>query len=731
MLQLAICLQTARPLPQLPPGPPVPVTPRPSVRADGWRADLYLAGAAVPGTWGTRQAFDPDSDAAALSVRRPGFDTAGLARSYDDLVRPLSEIRAPWNAAWDNGGDSWPLARSAATGGAVSPVGLSDFVYQGDLVEGGDNLSTRPYPKAAFVWLQPDHAETGNLPVLRAYVDHLHGRAGRPVAAARLIATDAQGAQVTAMAAFGKADYAVSGLSVPCLEWTPDLTALAEGPVTLDVILYPWRGPAQQLSVMGHPAPHLRRATMTVHKRLAARPLAYVSPAGSNATGVASTDPATAAASPFLTTGAAVAAINALAGHVSGGVVRLQPGVYVLGAGSAESGGYATPGGPLVYEAADPAQRATTVLTDNSATKSANNVPDRVVFRDLTLRRQSATAGSIIRHNTAVAASLCFERVAFDANGVAELNYWLRNTGRCWFIGCSQPNGRTGVAMTYASNAKNMVAFGCSGLTVSGNNALSTLLASRTDQIGTPASGQTLSMEGGAFAFNIVSGTSTTGFLMGIGTTDLGAPDSVFSVAGNVIERFGTATAQGAVRAYADGDATEVHGLLLTMNTSPALNEEGRVNWLYNDQAGISTPKDGARRFNIYSRSACKTDAFAQDPNAVGNWPAVFHVSSLGNLALDGGAASQAWLGPESWRRETDYPLSQWGGAGEAQMTAAGFVSDQSLTAGNAGGGDYRLVTGSQVMRLPAGMAPFGFDLLGRAIPDDGTGFVGALPAPA
>jgi len=65
---------------------------------------------------------------------------------------------------------------------------------------------------------------------------------------------------------------------------------------------------------------------------------------------------------------------------------------------------------------------------------------------------------------------------------------------------------------------------------------------------------------------------------------------------------------------------------------------------------------------------------------------------------------------------------------GWTEGTDAGFVDDQSFTGGNGGNGDYQPDVGSTLLnRIPAGSALVPCDLFGVAVPNDGTGDIGAI----
>jgi hypothetical protein len=99
------------------------------------------------------------------------------------------------------------------------------------------------------------------------------------------------------------------------------------------------------------------------------------------------------------------------------------------------------------------------------------------------------------------------------------------------------------------------------------------------------------------------------------------------------------------------------------------------------------------------------------------------------NLALvEGTTPTNSNIGAGSWRFEVLYPGIQIGN-GAGGMLDPQWRTDASITGTGLGGGDYRPLPTSPLARVPAGMTITARDMLGQAIPADGSAFVGALAA--
>jgi len=423
---------------------PPPMASDPNVQAigaEGWRA-----------SHSNPTSFDPVGDPKYVVVQRQGFDQGGNAAAVNENLVLMGRVRQPW----PNEGTF-----------TATDVALSDFVYAGDITPGVTNNSTRPHPKPQALWLNHDlDAARGASYTARLAVAHAHARKGRPVAAVRFTATDGTTTVETTVTAMSVTSYAASGLSVPHFAGVLDFSALQAGAlITVDAEIRPWVGPAFTISTDGAAYPSVNLTVLKVlndYNGSYGAAYAYIAPTGNDGTAVTSATAATAQASPYATIGAAVAGINTFNGAnyartgVSGGIVRLEPAVHT----HQGFGTHAVTEVPLIIEAADPAQKATTVYQDAGSSVS-NGLPDKVKFADLTLRR-NAVGSAIFLDNAAMNGSanmLVTERCTWDDNGLgAPWNAWVYRPGRFWNIDCDGVD--VGQCKQFSTNFKACISIG-------------------------------------------------------------------------------------------------------------------------------------------------------------------------------------------------------------------------------------------------------------------------------
>ncbi|MEM1161934.1 MAG: hypothetical protein AAGJ28_13450, partial [Pseudomonadota bacterium] len=432
-----------------------------------------------------------------------------------------------------------------------------------------------------------------------------------------------------------------------------------------------------------------------------------------------------AASSPYASLGAAVLSLNqyhaANFGRtgVSGGVIRLAPGIHT----HQGFGWYGVDTVPLIIEAADPAQKAETIYQDAGATMS-NGFPDKVKLRNLTLRRNAA--GSVIfLDNAAVAGTqnmFVTENCTWDSNGLgAPWNAWVYRVGRFWNINsdgedlgqCKQFSTDFKACISIGSGAGSLQSFtyhavGCRDLDAF---LYDNILAGNVQVPG-----------GDFFGWNhMAQGVDGKRCLNVVREID----DRGFALVGNVIEHFGGLTGP-AYSISADGVVLPVANVNVMANTVVG----SRTNLLYQDAGAAIVEKTGRCRFNIDYLWNSKDDAFLpKNGNRVGNWAFQYRVGFHSNAALEGSnkgtdfGPGDIWLGEVgAFGDVTGSPVSP---------ISANWADDQSFSAngggGGGGGGDYLPGAGHELPSLPAGLAAYGHDLFGTAIPDNGTGVIGAV----
>lgn len=672
-----------------------------SVNADGWST-----------TYAAPPTFDPVGNPEKFTVTRSGFNSSGGAITFGEDLTMMQRIRQPY-----------PSQASLTTNQAA----VSDFIYAGETIAGGaTNNSTRAYPKPQAMWLTPDlERATSNTFVVRLAVAHAHARNGKPVAAVKFIVSDGTNSTNVTVSAMTTRQFA-SGLYGAFYEATLDVSTLAAATIcTVDAIIYPWVGTAYQISVDGSAYPS---SNLTVLKFLNDRTgsygtaYAYVATTGNDGTGVVSTTAATASASPYLTVAAAASAIktfnNANFGRLAadGGIIRLQAGTYTPGYFT----GGSTTNYPLTIEAANPANKSTTIMQDSGA-NDFTSWPTKVRVRNLTLRKTSVNVTFI--DNGAGTGNggnfVTFENVTFDRNGTSDHTLWIGYIGRAYINECDSPSSFACFNKYNGSAPKQFNVIGSD--LKSGAGEPSTMFynafASKVSAIGMVRGNAAMEDSlGQLFAFNFVT---TNGE---VATAANGSDPGVRGMAMvmNVLEDTAT-TEINPNSEFAGFGATDAQNIVLIGNTIVG----GRSLFFYNDTAGTRPVRSGYVRFNVIESTNVKSDVFAADGLNVNNWAARYHVGWRSNCHTRGDYNGNGGPGAASWMGDVLALGSVSGSiAGPANVA---FVSDASGKGTGAGNGDYTPGAGSVIPKIPAGLAAYPIDMKGRTITDDGTCEAGAI----
>ncbi|MEM9972311.1 MAG: Ig-like domain-containing protein, partial [Pseudomonadota bacterium] len=391
--------------------------------------------------------FDPAGDPRYVVVARQGHDAAGAPITVSDDLLIMARLREPYP-------DQANLT--------PSNVVLSDFVYGGDAVSGVANNSTAPYPKPICLWLDHDGRRVYDRSyTARLAVAHWHARNGRPVAAVEFTATDGtttvSSGKITAMT---KADYAVSGLSLPCFEASLDFASLSDDAlITIDATIYPWVGPSWTASSDFASYPSINFCELKVFNAVTAAeaPIyAYVDGVGAGAP-EASTTEATAAANPFDDIKAAASAIAALSGtDVSRGVIVLTETTHTINDTVSVTVGDT----PLLVRATSSAAQATTILQNTSS--GGEDSCAKIKFQNLTLQANVEKDQMLdMGNNTSAANMLVTENCVFDDNGLGlDRGTFVFRVGRWYALECS--SNFYGLANRFTgSNLKMLNVIGC------------------------------------------------------------------------------------------------------------------------------------------------------------------------------------------------------------------------------------------------------------------------------
>ncbi len=656
-----------------------------SIDANGWSA---AASAAVLGAqMGSLQ----------QRVMRRGFDATGAPQNVAEEITLAARIRQPY-------------PNHAAL--SADRVSLSDFVYQGDQIAGAANNSTRPAPRPIAMWLTPDfeHIRT---PIARVQlaVAHAHARAGRPVAAVRFTVSDGSTSASVLVNTMTPVAFSETGLTVPCFEAELDLSALAEGTVTVDATIYPWVGAAMTLSEVGSAGRANIGPLQLVndHAGGVGTAYAYVDAAGDDAFGVASGADTAAQAAPFASLRAAVAAARAFNSahfgrdNAGGAVVVVNDGLQQWQDIRAQAGDTQM---PLVIRGQS---RAGAVIVDTGA-NTTTSIPDHMRFENITLRK---TADRLIMLDSGASDDgplLVFDAVTLDQNGTSSYGAWIYRVGRL----IARGSDLAALTDAFSVRSKHVTLIGSRD---SGNgSALYNAAASRLQIFSNQSAGNgdRVAAQGQlcSHCFITQASTSTRCVYSGASIGPAG-----FAVIGSVMEAAYGNTVP-AVALNADGNLYPVENLVFLGNTVVG----SRVNWLYQDVGSTTVEKSGYRSFNVQLLQNCKSDVFGADPALNGNWSEIYNVGNSHNMALQGSNQNDIY-GAGSW-------LGEVAGEGDVNGSEASplnprWVNDASVSGTGAGQGEYRPQLGTDVPVLPAALAPYSHDQNGRALAEGS--YIGAL----
>lgn len=270
--------------------------------------------------WEIINSAPSDLSLGQVKVVRQGYDTSALPKVWVDTLYRTKRVR-----------QVYPNQASFTS----TEETLSDYVYSTDFVFGLANQSTETSPKPIANWVMPDRltvASSVHWEITAFHKDARNwgaGGVGQQVACVRVRATD--GTNYTAW----QSDSSTS-LST-YIEWANapevfsgdiDVSGLTDGLIWLEAEVYPWLGAAASVlksednQTAGKGLRAFTRRYFLKNATKANTPWrAYVASTGNDTTGVASQTDATAAASPCLTVGGALAKLRTAAGATTRGSI--------------------------------------------------------------------------------------------------------------------------------------------------------------------------------------------------------------------------------------------------------------------------------------------------------------------------------------------------------------------------------------------------------------------------
>lgn len=674
--------------------PPTPVeTTISAIAANGWQA---LTETPV------------DLSFEEIPVTRAGFDDAGNQVARNDTLLLTKRVR-----------QAYPNQASFT----ADKVALSDYVYSTDTIAGVTNSSTEASPKPIAAWVMPDRLLVGNSVAWEIVAFHRNARAGRQVACVQVRATD--GTNTTAWQTVSS-----TGISTLCEDVNPievysgslDISALATGLVTLQGRVLPWVGGVASILDSSEQTAYRQfspRYFLKNTTRHAAPPLAYVSSVGDDDIGSWSTDAATAEATPFLTIGGAMMAVDhatrgtpATDGVMDGCRIRLMDAITAGSTTTTRPQNVAS----LVIEPAPGVSRAQAVLT------MASNFRARLGVTGLT---------SPLAEGAVLFKGVTIERVGTPTmmgESAVMLHTYMQD---CIFAGDSGSNFR---ANAHASM------FGVTFIGTPPSLGLSGAMEYRILR------GVTCTIQSGGVEGNLLIGSTITNngsfayatpdqqviiynnkfpspnSSNGIGRINgavSGADYGPIAFVQNLIETTHTNAGTMGLGIANDGaNGNLVHAVVMH-NTFTGYSSAGRTNVFYDDHATVLRNHKLIREVgNIHSQLNTKGDVFKADGTRLGQFAYTHGVGVNANFlqflpnSLQAHSEVQSFKGvgtvdaPSNTVRNDPLFVDYKGTTGSSSTT---------FTAG-AGGGDYRLQAASPAKDIVTDPV-LRFDLVGQPRP--------------
>ena len=689
------------------------VLPFSSVNAAGWSVEYSS----------TPPGLNPLS---SFFVTRQGFDATGTATTFADTLVATQRVRV-----------------AGTTELSSLTVAASDYAYSTDTILGVTNNSTEASPKPVAQWVTADHAVVGDTLTVELVAYHRDARNNLPVACVVGTATDGTNTVTATSATPIVLAHPQDRNAVIGYRLTFNVASLTDNAtVTVNAKVYPRVGTVASGSVLDSaagtadtwgfcPQVYYRSTSLAANPKYV-----YVDATnGNDTTGVASTNAATASASPCLTWIGAVSKLRgSTAGAASGGIVRVKAsgGTLALGTTSATFQVYQGVGETIIES--DPSGSTATV----SWNSAINTYCPYIRWRNLNMVR----AGNVALPNGTISTTYArwtLENVTVDGGGFASALAGAQRTIR--IIGMTLTNAGSQV-LTIAATA-NTNGYGYTlirGLytTISMletemqcfvgsycvNGARRATSTARMPSGNIIAYNRFMNITGSSVAFGW-GGTGTGSEVNTLvatlgGTAPLTVTGLVFVQ--NAVEKADAANA-ASFRLSGDGDGFNIVHPIVWNNTFAGFSLQGRANTLYDENSSyVRNYKLSSFRGNLWSQLNNKSDIFINDATHIGNWAYHYGVgcyseftqfaaadasvpSSGASFSQDYGGLGSTWA-PQQYVRTDPLFVSYQGTTG----TSGGVVS------AGTGGGDYHLTSSSPCLgKITSAVQPLGYDLDGTA----------------
>jgi len=696
-------------------------------------------------------ALDPrGTPKATIACYDPGFDTHGVATLKARTITvtaphrkdyPDVNARIETESALGLDTSYWlsePIYQYSSFGYSLSTLPPFFHASQGVYVDNGSggtggtspdgyryayNASTRTSPPPVVAFQHSGYERvSGAVYAVEVQADHLFAFDKQPVACVEVTITDSAGNTATGRASSMVQSNQTSAVA-PVFRAVIDTTTLTDGDGTISVKVKPWIGVSTN-SGYSWPTPQICDLPCLIDNTGTYTPAyACLSTTGNDGTAVVSATQATAEASPYLTLAALLTGIktfNNARGHNDhdAGVVLLTQDISGF---SADMTSVLTLNKTWLTFKNKSSVTAKTIGITDTATAANRKVKKLMAFENLWLR--SATAGrqlfdgvvdtaatgkpvcylkftNCIREGTAGSSTPPLLNVGMwdDVNvqvkeGGTSAYKHFGNTRGHWrrAIGCTNSVASTATITGYC-----WAMIGCDFDYV------------QMEDVPTSAT-YCQSPDGMMIQFSkfykmpaAIDHAVSRSFNYGI----------VFS--GNLVEKV-----TGTTNAYGLGSittATNIINAIVRCNT--IVGERSNIFYVVDYDRTIQE----AWQFNLADQYNCKGDVFAVAAR-VGNYESRFGVNHLANHYINypdttGFGTYGTYENPTSW-------LGDFNGLGMT-VGAASFTLDASFSGTSAGRGTYTLTSGTGIAKIPAGRAPYPFDLESNPYANDGTDLVGA-----
>lgn len=649
-----------------------------SVNPDGWTVDY-----ASPPT------LDPVGAPQTFQVTRAGFTGSAATTTYTDTLTLTQRVRQ----AFPN--------QAVLT---ASTVALSDYVYQSDTIVGASNNSLEAAPQPVANWVMPDRQVIGDTVTLEIVAFHRNARNGEQVACVEFSATDGTSVVTQKVSSSVVSGRTSDRNAVIVYRATLNISAFANpATVTCNAKVYPWIGTGASVrDSAGQTSPREFSPRIFVRNttKFAAPPLAYVATTGSDTTGVVSTAPATAQATPFATVLGAIKGLKAATavtgGRIDGCQVRLGAGSFVATslASSDVTGGIQD--ASFLTITRDPSVARTAATLTFGAAAFRTRFPF-LRIADCSIQRTGTLA---FQGETALPMLLVLDDVNFDN---ASFNATILNSATLCLYGCDLKNAGTSPFAAGANEVRMLRGLlNDSGAAIESWLVVGCRLINGTHGASLFSNGPR-SSNGAICAFNYFSG-----YRLSFGSL---AETISVAVVQNVIEYFSATSNTGLGMSPDSASSNTLHGLL-AHNTIAGFFNNGRSNLFYDEHPTIPrTHRLPSSKGNIHVSLNNKGDVFLGDGTRTGNWPYAYGVGISGDL-LQFDSASPTF-------RQDYAGLGVLAGSSTTTGIALLFAAPAHTTAGptaGAGNGTYTIGATSPAKGLVP-VPVLKFDLAGNARP--------------